>query len=872
MTAMSNRERSSAPRGFLSRLVDDQMASTIREDLDYRRCRDRAETGPFAASLRHAGRLVATLGPLLAYAFQGEFVMLGNSIKMARRQLAKHKGFSFINITGLALGMAACLFLVLWVQDELSFDAFHERAADIFRVDNDWPITPYPLGPAAGRAIPEVENTVRQARLGTAVLRVGEKTFYEDRVQAVDPSFLRVFTFPLRQGDAETALNQPRALILTESMARKYFGLEDPMGRTVTLNGQFDLSVTGVMKDVPANSTLQHDFLVPLEFMKELGWYIDLWRSDNVMTWLQLRDRSQAAAVQAKISDLYRANGRKPASELRLVGLKTINLYASGLPGQTSQKIQTVCLFGGLAAVILLIACINFMNLATARAAKRGLEVGLRKAVGAQRRELVSQFYGESLLVTGVALVLALGLVLALLPAFNALAGKSLTVRALLRPEYLLAFAGVALVTGIVSGSYPALYLSSFQPVKVLKGTLRAGAKNGMVRKALSVTQFGLAAVVLAGSLVVLGQLSFLRTKNIGYDKDQLIYLSLQGDTQRQFPLLRERLAGEPNVAGVSGIFQRPTLISSRIGNADWEGRSPEQKPTILYSAVDPQFVQTMKIEMAQGRPFGDRFPGDFADQGLINQSMARPVPEGASANPANGFLINETLARLMGGKDLAGKRLRFLGADGVIVGVMKDFHFQAVQQKIEPLILFASPTHVRYAIIRLPRGKIAASLASIRAVWASVFPRHPFAYHFYDEDFGRMFQAEQRMATLLLVAAGLAMAIACLGLFGLASFLAEQRIREIGIRKTLGATSSGISLMLSGEFVRWVLLGNLIGAPIAYGITAKWLRGYAYRIPLSAWVFVLAFLLTLGVAMLTVGRQTWKAARLNPARCLKYE
>ena len=873
---MPDRRGVFVPKGLLSLLVDAEMAATIREDLDYQRLRDLEEKGPLIAALRHAVRLAATIVPLILDSIKGGFVMIRNSIRIARRNLAKHKGFSFINIAGLALGMTACLFLILWVQDELSYDLFHKNAAAVFRVDLKretarTEMTPYPLGPAVERNIPEVPHAARQAPLSVVVLRAGEKMFYESQVQAVDPSFLRIFFFPLLQGNPESALNQPHSLILTESQARKYFGDEDPMGKTVTMDEKFDFTVAGVMKDVPANSSIQFNVLVPLEFMREFGWYVDRWGSVNVLTWLELRDRKQAEAVRGKISELYKTQMSSPPAP-ELVALTAINLRASSQPGQTFQKIQSVYLFSGLAAVILLVACINFMNLATARASKRSLEVGLRKVVGARRRSLVGQFYVESLLVSGIALLLAMGLVLVLLPSFNTLAGKSLTVRSFFKMEYLLAFLGVAFAAGLLSGSYPALVLSSFQPVRVLKGTLRTGAKSGLVRKALIVTQFGLAVVVLVGTFVVLKQLDYLRRKNVGYDKDQLIYLSLQGETRSGFNVLRERLVRETNVSGVTGIFQRPTMFGSRATGADWEGRTPEQNPSIFYSAVDPHYIQTMKIEMAEGRPFSSDYLGDFADEALINESIARAAPESYIPNPATAFLINEELGRRMGGKDLVGKRLGFLGAEGVIVGVMKDFHFQAVQRKIEPLVLFASPTHVRFAIVRLPKDSIAASLAAVRKVWERVFPAYPFEYHFYDEDFGRMFLSEQRMGTLLRWATVLAIVIACLGLFGLASFLAEQRTREIGIRKTLGATSAGIALMLTREFIRWVVLANLIAAPIAYFISARWLRGYAYRVSLDGSSFVLALVLTLGVAILTISRQTLKTARTNPARCIKYE
>jgi len=874
---MPDRKTVFVRKGLLSLLVDEEMASSICEDLEFQRSSDQREKGPLIAALFHSIRLAVTFGPLIFDSVRGGLFMIRNSIRMASRNLAKSKGFSFINIFGLAMGMAACLFLVLWVQDERSFDLFHEKAAAIFRVDANWPtvrsaLTPYPLGPAIEKDIPEVRKTARQASLGTVVLRAGEKTFYESSIQAVDPSFLQIFSFPLLRGDPESALSQPHSLIMTETLAKKYFGSENPMGRTVTMDGQFDFTISGVTKDVPANSTLRYDSLVPVEFMREFGWYIDRWESVNVTTWAELGGRDQAKAVKEKISRLYRTQMPSSAPEPELIPLTAINLYASAQPGQTSQKIQTVYLFSGLAAAILLVACINFMNLSTARSSKRALEVGLRKVVGASRRNLIGQFYRESLLVSGIALMVALGLVGILLPSFNALAGKALTIRSLLKIEYLLAFLGVASIAGLVSGSYPALFLSSFHPVRVLKGTLRAGARSGLVRKALIVTQFGLAVVVLVGTLVVMKQLDYLRSKSVGYDKDQLIYLTLQGEARNRYKFFREQVIREADVSGVTGIFQRPTMFGSRVSGAEWEGKPPELNPSIYYSAVDPHYIETMEIKIIQGRPFSDKFSADFADEALINRSMAREAPEGYAANPLNAFLINEELGRLMGGSDQAGKKLKFLDTEGVIIGVMKDFHFQAVQKKIEPLILFTSPIHVRYAIVRLPKENVGASLAAVRSIWERVFPNYPFEYRFYDEDFGRMFLSEQRMRTLLQWAAVLAVTIACLGLFGLASFLAEQRTREIGIRKTLGATSAGVAWMLAKEFLRWVLLANLIASPIAYVISERWLRGYAYRISLGSSAFVLALAATLGVAILTISRQTLKTSRINPSRCIKYE
>jgi len=868
----------SSPRGLLEALADAQVAATIREDLAWRRARDREETGARSAGFRHAARLAVTIGPLLAYAIQGDIAMMSHSLKVARRNLAKHKAFSAINIAGLAVGLAACLFLVIWVRDELGYDSFHRRADAISRLDLRWnsnPMseTPYPLGPAVATEVPEARAVARQTSLGSVVLRSGEtKSFFENRIKAVDPAFLRMFTFPLRQGQADTALAGVHSMILTESMAAKYFGREDPLGRTLTLEGKYDFKVTGILKDIPAASSLQFDALVPLEFMREFGWYIERWDSINVTTWLELGRADQAAAAARKITALFRARTGSSRPEISLTELKTINLYASNNPGQTAPKIQAVYRLGGLAAAILLIACINFMSLSTARAAKRALEVGLRKTVGATRRDLIGQFYGESLLVTGIAFLAAFVLVLAGLPAFNVLAGKALTLRSVLRLDYLLAFAGVALITGLLAGSYPALFLSSFRPARVLKGALRTGPRSGLARKVLIVAQFGLAVTVLVGMFVVLGQLKYLRSRDVGYDKEQLVYVTLPREVQPQYRVLRESFLRETDAAGVAGVFRHPTVISSNFGVEDWEGRSAEQRLKAFYSAVDPHFLETVGVQILRGRGFSEDRAGDFADQGLINQSMARDVPEGTPLNPANGFLINEELARQMGLADPVGRKMTFLNSSGVIIGVMKDFHFQAVQRRIEPLILFVSPDHVRYAVIRLPAGDTRASLAAVRKVWTRLFPSHPFDVRFYDEDFQRMLESERRMGQLLQGASMLAVLIACLGLFGLAAFLAEQRTREIGIRKTLGATSARITVLMSREFLLWVLGGNLIAAPAAYAVMSGWLGGYAYHIRIGAGVFLAALALTLAVAMLTVGRQTLKIARLNPARCLKYE
>jgi len=811
--------------------------------------------------------------------------MLKNYLKVAWRNIVRHKGYSFLNTVGLAVGMACALLILFWVQDELSFDRFHANAKTLYRVEQDQAtgqgkfhvnVTPFPLGPAVKAEIPEIKEATRAARPGDLLVRFGENAFFETRVLAADPQIFQMFTFPLLKGDPATALSRPGSLVISEDMAKKYFGAVEPMGKNVTINNSHAFTITGVMKNIPRNSSLGFDMLVPFDFIKTLGQYNDSMGQNDILTFVQLHPQGHAAAVGEKITRLVTSRivaeiGNDPelqkqmqsdpalrkrfenyrGPDFTLMPLADLRLFGYFGFSRNDMGIQYIYTFGSIALFILLIACINFMNLSTARSANRAKEVGLRKVVGAQRQGLIGQFYGESILNAFLAGLVAFVLVLLLLPVFNTLSGKLFTWEALLNVKFMFGALAVTIFTGIVAGSYPALFLSSFQPAMVLKGSGRCGAKSALFRKLLVVLQFGISIFLLIGMAVVTRQIEFMRSKKLGYDKDQLIYLPLRGETYSAYATLKEQLLRNRRVVNVTATHQEPTSIGSNGGGAEWDGKDPSQRYLISYAAVDFDYPETLKIGMAAGRTFSRKFATDSG----------------------RAWMVNEAVTRLMGIDPAAavGKRFKW-GVDGTIVGVMKNFHYQSVRNAIEPMAVIVAPEEFRFAIVRLKAGEIPASLADVKETWQRVFSQYPCEYRFFDEDFGQMYQDDERMGSLLKVFAGVAILIACLGLFGLASYTAEQRTKEIGVRKFLGASSPGIVLLLSKEFAKWVVVANVLAWPCAYFLMKNWLQGFAYRSPLAWWLFALAGSGALIVAMLTVSFQAARAARRNPVESLRYE
>ena len=799
--------------------------------------------------------------------------MFKNYVKIAVRNLRKNKTYSFINILGLSIGITCTLFMIMWVVDELSWDKFQTNADTLFRVEQDQPnpkgmfhvnLTPFPMGPALKDEIPEVKNSARTVFPGSILMRSGDKLFYENNAVIVDPAYLEMFTFPLVRGNAETILNDPTSIVLTEDVAEKYFGNDDPIGKTLLVNTKYNFKVTGILRKLPANTYLQANILLPFSFAKTLGNNIENWGSNQIITWIQLYKNRNISEINNKITELRERhileqikstpdaniNRKSTIPQFKLMPLTDLRLYEKFGFGQSVGNIQSVTIFSTMAIFILLIACVNFMNLSTAQSVGRAKEVGLRKVLGARRTSLAWQFHGESILLTFIASLFAFVFVELLMPVFNSISGKNFTSVTPFQSEFLMAILLIVLLTGIISGTYPALYLSNFRPIEVMKGRFKSGSKGSFMRKALVVFQFSLSIIFIIGTFMMSKQLQYMRSKNLGYVKEHLIYIPLRGEAQKSYSILKSQLENEPLINSVSGTMQQPTFMSANGGGADWEGKDPDFKPLIGFAGVDYDYLKTLKIQLVEGRAFSKNY----------------------STDSTNGVLINETLAKMIGGdSSVEGKKFDWAN-NGIITGVMKNYNYSPVQAAIEPLAVYLAPSQVNFALVRLNAGNVSGSLDEVKDVWQKVNPNYPFEYTFFDEDFARMFQSDERMGTLFGYASLFAILVACLGLYGLSSYMAEQRTREIGLRKIMGASVSEITALFSKEFVKWILIANILAWPLAYLLIEKLLQDYAYRIPFLWWVYPLTFVLTVAVALLTVGYQSIKAAIANPAEALRYE
>jgi predicted permease len=818
------------------------------------------EKGINKASLWYWGQFMKLLPLFISNSIYWSFQMIKNYLKVALRSIRRHKGFSFINIAGLAIGLACCLLITIWVLDELSYDKFHENAANLYRVEEDQHyserifyvyVTPYPLGPALKTEIADIIDATRVVWPGGVLFKYEDNTFFEDNGRAVDPSFLKMFTFPLVKGDKNTALDSPFSAVISEDLAEKYFGEDDPLGKVITLNNQYKFTVTGVLKNIPHNTYLQFDFLVPYEILKRTGQTREEdFGSNSIYTFVQLADGTPAEQVNQQISGFIKTKLPESRTELRLMPFSKLHLHEFFGYEKGAGAIQYVYIFSIIAFIVLLIACINFMNLSTARSANRAKEVGLRKVVGAIKGHLIRQFYGESVVYAFIALIFAAGIVTLLLPAFSNLSGKELSWGVAGIETILVGLLGITLFTGFVAGSYPAMFLSSFQPARVLKGSLFSGSGGSLFRRILVVVQFALSILLIIGTAVVYQQQGYIKSMRLGWDREHLVYIPLRADTRKSYNVLKQELVRNPQVLNVTGTSQLPTHIGSNSAGAEWEGKDPEFSILIGFNSVDFDFTETLKIEMAEGRSFDKEHTSDLS----------------------RSWIVNEEVAKLMSKDSVIGEGFNFQGIDGTIVGVMKNFHYQTLKNKIEPIAFAVNQDYLNYMIIRIPPENIPSSLGIIEKTWKRVIPTYPFEYRFMDERFDMMYRTEQRIGTLLKYFAILAVFVACLGLFGLASFMAEKRTKEIGIRKVLGASVAQIARLMCREFFLLVIVANVIAWPTAYLVMRKWLQSYAYRTDLGFFVFIGAMLLALFVAILSVSYQAIRAARANPADSLRYE
>ena len=792
--------------------------------------------------------------------------MFWNYIKIAWRNIKRYKGYSFINIFGLSLGLACCILILLWVQDELNYDRFHTNADDLYRVVTEFhktePVTHYwpvcaPLAPALKEEYPEIVKATRFTRLRRGqLIKFAEKKFLEPRICLTDPDFFSMFTFPFLEGDPQTALSNPNSIVLLETVSAKYFGDENPIGKVLNINNEYDFTVTGVMKEIPENSTLQFDFLVPfvrIEDFEQAWAVLDNWTLSGFATYIQLEKMASSEVLENKIA--YYLKKHVPESEdvIYLQSFNDIHLYSShirfGIEGQGD--IAYVFIFSLVALFVLIIASINFMNLATARSANRAKEVGLRKVVGAKRAQLIRQFFCESVGMAFFSLILAVGLVELFLPVFANLSGKTLVLDFSSHIHILLAIIIMTLITGFLSGTYPALFLSSLRPVKVLKGTLKTEGRGLLFRRVLVVSQFSLSILLIICTIVVSRQIGYMQNKKLGFDREHVVYLPIREDLAEKYETLKTELVNKAGIMNVAASSSLPTSgVILTTDKVSWEGKNPEDNVVLEVTSTGYDFIETFDMEMVEGRSFSKEFVTDEEEA----------------------VVINETAKKIIGMEEPVGKQLIFGDSATTIIGVVRDYHFKSLHSEIEPLLMAIVPSLYRYVFIKLDAGDIPGRIANIKRTWNTFFPETPFEYHFLDEAYDKLYRTEQRMGTLFNYFTVLAILISCLGLFGLASFMAEKRTKEIGIRKVLGASLSGIVLLLNKQFTKWVLIANLVSWPIAYYAMSKWLQGFAYRINLGLGTFALAAMIALAIAAITVSYQSIKAALTNPADSLRYE
>ena len=666
-----------------------------------------------------------------------------------------------------------------------------------------------------------------------------------------------MFSFPLAAGDVSTALTEPHTILITQETAARYFVNEDPLGKVLTFQNAYDFKVTGLLEDIPQNSHIKFDFLVPFApTLRDFGW-TDSWWTNNYTTYIQLAENASALQVSEKIADYLKKNNPQTQTKLILQPLTDIHLrsdYAIDLYGNTEDKAIYVYAFSVIAFFVLLIACINFMNLSTARSEKRSKEVGLRKVVGASRNNIIAQFYGESLFMTILAFFAALVLVYLLLPAFNNVSGKQLTLESLKEPVFLLGLLGIMLVTGLASGSYPAFVQSSFKPVDSIKGLgLKISPKSGksILRRTLVVIQFTLSVILIVGTAIVYQQVQHMLNKELGYEKESIVYFVKRSNLRTQYDAFKSELLRDPNIVGVTTSSDVPTYSVHSTGAFSWEGKNPDTRFLIHQFSVDHDYVKTFNMHIVAGRDFSREFPSDASTQS---------------------FIVNETAVDAMGLENPVGTMFQLYDNKGQIVGVVEDFLYKSLQTAIEPLVLRIEPRRDSYVFVKFRSEQGQEALASIRRVHDSFNPEFPLEYSFLDESVSRLYDSEQKTKNIFNYFTFIAIFISCLGLYGLAAHMAQQKTKEIGIRKVLGASVMNIMTGLSREFVILVCLANTIAWPAAYYVMNRWLEHFASRTGLSVWIFILSGLASLFIAVLTIFYQSIKAATANPVKSLRYE
>jgi putative ABC transport system permease protein len=807
--------------------------------------------------------------------------MFKNYFKTAIRNLWKNKGYSAINIVGLAVGLATCLLILIFVADELSYDKFNKKADRIYRIDGDLQfggnhfilaVVPDPMGPTLKKDFPQVEQYVRFRDNGGFRVKKGNENVQENKVIYTDSTLFDVFTLPLVAGDPTTALVDPHSIVITAKIAEKYFNSSDVVGKTLTINDTDNYKITAVIKPIPKQSHFNFDFFVSLSSLEESRQ--NNWLSNNFNTYIVLREGVDPSVIQKRFDVFTDKYVGEQASQYlgmnieefkksgnydrnRLVPLTRIHLHSDRV-GElgVNGNIQYVYIFSAIALIILLIACVNFMNLSTARSANRAKEVGVRKVLGSRKKDLVGQFLSESILISFISLILALGIAELLLPYFNQVSGKQIELGLFSKPWLLPSLLLLVIIVGLLAGSYPSFYLSSFQPVTVLKGRPAGGFKGSSLRSSLVVFQFAVSIILMIGTVVIYEQLNFIRKQKIGYDRDHVLVVKhtyALGDHAKMF---KDELL---NVKGVEAV-----TITGYLPTGDYRSDSPlypdasmDQKNAVSMQNwyVDDSYIPTLHIELAKGRNFSAQMPTDSSAI-IINEAAAKLL---AFDDP-----VNKKLYALTSLKNKTSKAYE-------VIGVVKNFNFNSLRQVVTPMVLFLGTDRGSVAI-RFKSADISFLIAAVESKWKKTVPNQPFDYSFMDEDFKNTYQRDQRIGKIAMSFSLLAIFIACLGLFGLSAFAISQRVKEIGIRKVLGADVSGIVTLLSKDFLKLVVVAAIIAFPVAWWVMHIWLQDFAYRINIGWWVFAAAALMAVFIALATVSFQAIKAAVANPVKSLRTE
>jgi putative ABC transport system permease protein len=856
---------------FLSRLINRRKNYGLFGDIEEIYSATAAEQSRWKASSWLWGQIIRAIIHSFRDSLYWNIVMFQNHWKVTIRNFRRQKAYALINIAGLAIGMACCILILSYVHSELSYDKYHTNADRIYRLivkgsisgrEVNFASTNNPPGPYFVQEYPEVENAVRFRRRYQTPVKFEDRTFIERGIFWADASVFDVFSFPLVRGDSSTALKNPYTAVITESTALKVFGKDNPIGKVLRLDDQTDYTVTGVMRDVPPNSHFTFDML--LSFATR--YVVDKEQTERWMgdfsnhTYLLLGkdadykelEKKFPTQVEKHMGEILRTVGWK--LEYYLQPLTSIHLHSKldGEIGPTSD-ISYVYIFSGAALFILILACINFMNLATARSASRAKEVGVRKVHGAEKGKLIKQFLGESLIYSLFSLIIAVIIVETILPLFRNLSGHNLILGYLHVPWLIPGLIVLAMLVGLASGSYPALYLSRFKPAQVLKGSPEKMAQKSLLKNSLVIFQFSVSLVLIIGTVVIFNQLNYMKTKKLGFDAERIITIQVTNDRlQGSLGYIKEefrKLSGVKSVALSSHIPGWGAMHNACLP----EGFELAESQAMGIIHVDHDFLSTMGIELAAGRDFSTDFPSD----------------------PEHSVIINETAAKTFGWEKPIGKKIQELDGRHIVktvVGVIKDYHIVSVRQAIEPLLISNSPEGYEVLVIKTVRGSTAETLDTIEKKWKEIAPGTPFEFNFLGDRFNSQYDSEERLSLIFSYFSLLAIFIACLGLFGMAAHAVEQRTKEIGVRKVLGASQTNILKILNKKFVRLWIFASLIAWPLAYLFAKRWLQEFAYRTSLSVWIFAGATLLVLVVGILTVSCQSFKAAWANPVESLRYE